>query len=435
MPRESGGIHCEAADALAPAGDVDLGEGLEGHEHNKNNNSYPAELIAESPICEAMKPHKEILGYSSGPPDSAEGRAMARSTGRKTFYEDEGRWIIRGNELLRRLKKGAKAWNTFRWRNRRYRPSLSGARIPYSANFDAYNMSGGKFIGVDFSNVSFCNANLKSIDAKVSVFDQCDFSNADLTHANFFNVRFSLCTFKNAKLNDAFLVRSLFRHCQMDGADFALAEFGETDFLNVSLGGARGLSRVRHESPSYIDIATLAQSLPVTFLRGIGLSEEVIESQPLFGADASEYHSCFISFSAKDQKFADKLYRDLQVSGVRCWFAPHDLAIGAVTFDEIDRQITRLDKLVIILSKSSLASQWVEDEVLKAYAEERQRRESILVPVRLDDFPMKTKEAWAVKLRDQRNIGDFSGWKSPNGYAKSLTRLLSSLRRSKHSLD
>jgi hypothetical protein len=46
-----------------------------------------------------------------------------------------------------------------------------------------------------------------------------------------------------------------------------------------------------------------------------------------------EFFSCFISYSSKDQKFADRLHADLQNKGVRCWFAPHDLPIGAKIID------------------------------------------------------------------------------------------------------
>jgi hypothetical protein len=34
---------------------------------------------------------------------------------------------------------------------------------------------------------------------------------------------------------------------------------------------------------------------------------------------------CFISYSSKDDEFANRIHADLQNSGVRCWFAPHDL--------------------------------------------------------------------------------------------------------------
>jgi hypothetical protein len=41
----------------------------------------------------------------------------------------------------------------------------------------------------------------------------------------------------------------------------------------------------------------------------------------------------------------------LQNKGVRCWFAPHDLPLGAKTWDAIDEAIRLRDKLLLILSK------------------------------------------------------------------------------------
>jgi hypothetical protein len=47
--------------------------------------------------------------------------------------------------------------------------------------------------------------------------------------------------------------------------------------------------------------------------------------QAVVGNQAFQHYSCFISYSAKDQEFAERLHADLQNKGVRCWFAPHDL--------------------------------------------------------------------------------------------------------------
>ena len=120
----------------------------------------------------------------------------------------------------------------------------------------------------------------------------------------------------------------------------------------------------------------------------------------------------------------------MQNKGVRCWFAPHDLPIGAKTWDAIDEAIRLREKLLLILSKSSIASEWVEDEVNKAYAEERSRKATVLFPIRIDNTVISTAEPWAVKLRDQRNVGDFRQWKKPAEYQKSLDRLLRDLKAS-----
>jgi hypothetical protein len=105
---------------------------------------------------------------------------------------------------------------------------------------------------------------------------------------------------------------------------------------------------------------------------------------------------------------------------VRCWFAPHDLPIGAKTWDAIDEAIKLRDRLLLILSKNSIESDWVDDEVQKAFAEERDRKELVLFPVRIDDVVMETPEPWARKLRDQRNIGDFRRWNDHDAYKLSF---------------
>ena len=113
---------------------------------------------------------------------------------------------------------------------------------------------------------------------------------------------------------------------------------------------------------------------------------------------------------------------------MRCWFAPHDLPIGAKTWDAIDEAIRLRDKVLLILSERSIASDWVEDEVTRAFAEERRRGQLVLFPVRLDDAVFDTNEAWAGKLRDNRNIGDFRRWEEHGAYTKALERLLRDLR-------
>jgi hypothetical protein len=70
----------------------------------------------------------------------------------------------------------------------------------------------------------------------------------------------------------------------------------------------------------------------------------------------------------------------------------------------------------------------VQDEVTKAFAEERRRGQLVLFPVRLDDAVLTTAEPWAGKLRDNRNIGDFTRWKRHDSYQKALDRLLRDLR-------
>ena len=164
----------------------------------------------------------------------------------------------------------------------------------------------------------------------------------------------------------------------------------------------------------------------MAFLQGCGLPDGMIDELPSLLKEAKHY-SCFISHSPKDKTFAKRLWAGVQNKGIRCWFAPHDLPIGARTLDAIDEAIKVRDKLLLILFKNSIESDWVEDEVHKAYAEERRRRQVVLFPVSIDKTVMRTSEPWAVKLRDQRNIGDFTHWKDPVEYQKSFDRVVQDL--------
>ena len=143
---------------------------------------------------------------------------------------------------------------------------------------------------------------------------------------------------------------------------------------------------------------------------------------------AFDFYSCFISYSSKNQDFAERLHADLQNKGVRCWFAPEDMKIGDKIRDRIDQSIRLHDKLLLVLSEHSINSEWVEDEVDAAYEQERRRGKAVLFPIRLDDAVMETDEAWAAKLRRSRHIGDFTKWKDHDSYQKAFDRLLRDLK-------
>ncbi len=51
----------------------------------------------------------------------------------------------------------------------------------------------------------------------------------------------------------------------------------------------------------------------------------------------------------------------------------------------------------------------------------------MLFPIRLDDVVMETNEAWAAKLRADRNIGDFLRWKDRDAYEQSFERVMRDL--------
>jgi hypothetical protein len=64
-------------------------------------------------------------------------------------------------------------------------------------------------------------------------------------------------------------------------------------------------------------------------------------------ATSAIHYSRFISYSSKDNEFAQQVYAAFQARGIRCWFAPRDLPIGAKTWDTFDKTIEMQDQLVV----------------------------------------------------------------------------------------
>jgi TIR domain-containing protein len=81
------------------------------------------------------------------------------------------------------------------------------------------------------------------------------------------------------------------------------------------------------------------------------------------------------------------------------------LPIGTKIIDTIDEAIRLRGKVILILSEGALASDWVEGEVTRSLDGERERKQIVLFPIRLDDVVMQTSKPWT---RGQRNIGDFT---------------------------
>jgi uncharacterized protein YjbI with pentapeptide repeats len=356
-----------------------------------------------------------------------------------------------------RLEQGVAAWNDWRADNASVVPDLSGAQL-HGKNLRDANLSGANLSGADLTNANLNKAHLRgtrlhTADLHGANLIKADLAGADLDGANLSDADLAGASLHRARLHDAdlheadlhganliqanlpgaYLYRADLRYANLHNAnltdaDLSDASFHETYFTDVDLTNVIGLDRCSHLGPSSLDHRTLERSpnLPLVFLRGVGLPDSLIEYLPSLLNQPIQFYSCFISYSAKDEDVAARLYADLQDKGVRCWFDKHDLPIGAKILDGIDEGIRLRDKVLLILSEHSIKSDWVEDEVTTAFEEERKRGQLMLFPIRLDDTVMTTDEAWAAKLR-ARNIGDFRHWKDHDNYMKSIERVLRDL--------
>jgi len=293
------------------------------------------------------------------------------------------------------LEQGADAWNKWRRKNPDIAPNFRGA------------------------------------DLRKKSLRNYDLSRCDLSHTDARDTSFRKADLRDANLSSAKLYRAFFSSSTMAGATLRHATLYETVFANVDLSDVKDLGDCTHKGPSVLDHRTLvrSRSLPLEFLQGCGLPDGLITEANRAGSEIRKYPSCFISYSSKDHDFASRLHADLQTHGVRCWFAPKDMPIGAKIRDALDDAIRDVGKVLLILSESSLASGWVEKEFETTFEEEQRRGELLLFPIRLDQTALSVDKAWVADIRRSRNIGDFSGWRNKDSYNASFDRLLLSLEK------
>lgn len=308
-------------------------------------------------------------------------------------------------EHLALLKQGVEVWNQWRKRHPKVLIDLKHA----------------KFRGATLRGATLDDANL--IDA--------DLRGADLRGASLIATHLKAANLSDANLSKAVISSADFSGAKLRGADLSFAEMGGTSLGDIDLSSVKGLDTVLHYGPSYISTSTFERSqgnIPEAFLRAIGVSDNFIAYARSLVHRPSEYYTCFISYASQDSDFATRLHADLRQQRVRCWFAPEDLKIGEKFWHRIEESIRLYDKLLVVLSRHSVNSTWVEHEVMAALEKERSYQKLVLFPITLDEQVMQTSLPWAADIRRSRHIGDFTAWKDHDTYQTAFTRLLRDLQ-------
>lgn len=350
-------------------------------------------------------------------------------------------------KLVELLRQGSSVWNE--WRKQQpinvqtdlSRANLTDANL-IDADLSRVNLSRANLIDANLSGANLSRANLidaNLIDANLTdanLIDanliDADLSRANLSRADLIDANLSGANLINTNLIDTNLSGADLSRANLINANLQAADIFDTIFVHIDLREVKGLAEVNHRGPSRVELHTV--QLPqdggaLHFLRGCGIPNEWIDFYRATMMSPIQYHSCFISYSSKDEVVARRLHADLQAQGVRCWFAPEDMKIGDKIRHRIDEAIHLQEKVLLLLSEHALASDWVEDEVEIANAKERKQKREVLFPVRLDDTVMQTDEAWARKLRETRHIGNFTNWTDLHVYNQAFERLLRDLKK------
>ena len=303
--------------------------------------------------------------------------------------------------------------------------NLAGADLGWAnlneANLRKASLNGTSLIGVDLAGAKLNEADLSGADLRVANLRRADLRKADLRMANLWMANLS--------------------GVNLSGADLALARCLGTVFADVDPSEVKGLDSVRHDGPSTIGIDTLIRSqgkIPEAFLRGCGVPDTLIAYLPSLVGSMSpiQFYSCFISYSTKDEDFANRLHSRMRDDGLRVWYSPKDIKSGQKLYEQIDQAIRMYEKLLLVLSPNSMNSEWVKTEIRKARKIEIKEGQRKLFPIRLVDFGVirdwecfdaDSGKDLGVEIREYF-IPDFTNWKDHDAFEKGFARLLSDLK-------
>ncbi len=300
------------------------------------------------------------------------------------------------------------------------RTDLTGANL-YATNLYGVDLTESVLVEADLTGTNLCASDLIG----------ADLSNANLSAANLRQVNFFWAILDNANLTRANLYSTSFIKTFFNNTNFDSAILGQTVFSDVDLLQLEGLANCFHRSRSYVDANILLRSgdiLPQKFLRGIGLTEDFIKYLPALLEITAQYYSCYILYSNEDKLFAKKLNGDLQNEGVRCWLIPDNKKTGDKVKDLINEVNAAEDKLLVILSNNSIENKWIVTEVEDVLTEERQRKQSILMPLKINEDLTSRDKPRFNKILSEIHFIDFTKWEKPIEYFNAFNELIENLK-------
>lgn len=107
----------------------------------------------------------------------------------------------------------------------------------------------------------------------------------------------------------------------------------------------------------------------------------------------------FISYSKKDNKFAIKLANDLEKAGHNIWI-DRSIKVGEAWKQAIEEKLEEAEEVIVILSRNSIVSRWVQHEGSVAYGLKKK-----MYPVLIEDIPPDDVPIWVEQLQYHSFVG------------------------------
>lgn len=115
--------------------------------------------------------------------------------------------------------------------------------------------------------------------------------------------------------------------------------------------------------------------------------------------------SIFLSHSHHDKEFTRKLGSGLRRAGHIVWIDEADIDVGDSLIEEISRRIDSVDYVVAIISKASVNSEWVKNELDIAMTRQIEEKRVLVLPILLDEveLPGFLKGKLCADFREEKN--------------------------------
>jgi hypothetical protein len=134
-----------------------------------------------------------------------------------------------------------------------------------------------------------------------------------------------------------------------------------------------------------------------------------VASEPTQVGKAKDY-DLFVSYSHSDRSIVRQFAELLRGRGVRVWYDQWEMRPGDVLRERISDGIARASNFVVLLSKSSLKSNWVKYELNSGMLEEIERGKVKVIPalgpgVKPEEMPIDLRAKLSIDLRTELGRG------------------------------
>jgi hypothetical protein len=310
---------------------------------------------------------------------------------------------VKGEELLVRYAAGEREF---------VEANLQGASLR-EANLEGAILEGANLQGASLREANLKGANLKRANLRGANLLDAKLYGASLQAANLSFADLLAANLERANLDGTNLLRADLRGANLEGGSLRAANLHGAYLQDANLRGANleeadlwnVTVHARHLGPllnatvrrAIIDWSAVAWSLdipdcdliPFLARTGMPLVLATYTVEALRSVDATELftmlQSVFISYGRYDHDVSEAIRTSLGENGVKTWWWPDNAPAGGRTHRVVRTGIKKYDRMVLLISDSSLRRQGVINEIVECLQREaREGASDVVIPVVLD---------------------------------------------------